>query len=74
MMAAKAMQQAERISTNGAMTWLTTFIPALSRDGALLDANPDMCRHITLTLVSRTTTQTLPHDQKFPINAEKMKE
>jgi hypothetical protein len=36
-----------------------------------LDASPDICRHVTLTLVPRTSTLTLARDEKFPISAEK---
>ena len=72
MKAAKATQQAERNGSKRRNNWLTTIHPRASRDGALLDASPDICHRVTLTLVSRTSTQTLPHDQKFPIDAKKM--
>ena len=72
MKAARVMQQAERNGPKRRNEWLTQIHPRASRDGAFLDASPDICLNVILTLAPRTSTQTLAHDEKFPIRTEKM--
>src|ERR1700733_8800003 len=63
--ATMAMQEARRDGSKRRDDWLTIIHPRASRESAFLDASPDICRRVTLPLVSRTSTQTLAHDEKF---------